>query len=182
MVRNPYPEERLERAVPVGNGIAGSHEIGALWAPTDDPEILKDRLRRRDEQVRKLKEDRAELKVAIKLKTEEAYNEGLLAMAPKLLEIDSAVTELAQKILKRSAEGIADEDLKALKVLLQETTKQRDRLYGKTRQRVTSTSLSASVDINRLQEQSRGVLAAGVEPETVDEIDVDVVDEEMIDE
>ena len=102
-------------------------------------------------------------------------------MAPKLLEIDKRVAEITQALL--TAE-IGEDRLKVLKALLPELSKQRDRLYGKTRQRVQSTSLSASVDINELQRQSRAVLGVGVpDAESAgDVIEAEVVDEEMIDE
>lgn len=179
MARKRIPDELLERAVPVGHGVPGSHEIGALWAPTDDPRILNERLRRREAQVTKLKKDRQELKDAMKLKTEEAYNDGLLAVAPALLEIDKKITAVVDKMLTA---GIDEDNLKVLKALLPELSKQRDRLYGKTRQRVQSTSLSASVDINELQRQAQAMLPKGGAGDPEAAIDVDVIDEEMRDE
>lgn len=170
------PTDLTGKAKRVGHGVPGSHEIDAFWVDTDDPRILKDRIRRYKAQVEKVKRDRSELKVALKLKTEEAYNEGLLASAPKLLEIDTKVTELANKILTRSSEGISEDDLKALKVLLAETTKQRDRLYGKTRQRVSTTSFSASADITEIMNRGRSAALAGVGDDAP--IDVEPLGEE----
>lgn len=175
------PTDPTGRARALPHGLGGA-EIGDGWVDTNDARILKDRLRRREAQVEKLKRDRAELKVAMRLKTEEAYNEGLLSVAPTLLEIDQKIAELAHRILDAPIGG---DELRLLKPLLVELGKMRDRLYGKTRQRVQSTSLSASVDINELQRQSRAALGAGAPgPETAGEdvVDVEPEDEEMIDE
>lgn len=171
-----------ERAVPVGHGVPGSHEFDALWEPSVDPLVLNDRIRRYKAFADKARRDRAEMRQAMKLKTEEAYNEGLLSVAPKLLEIDKKVAELAHTILNAP---IGEDEMKVLKPLLAELTKQRDRLYGKTRARVESTALSASVDINELHRQSQAALgvASSADPESAGEtIEAEVVDEEMIDE
>jgi hypothetical protein len=171
------PTDPNGRAKPVGGGVPGSHEIDAAWGDTDDPRILKDRLRRYKAQVAKVKQDRADMKVAMRLKTEEAYNEGLLSVAPQLLAIDKRVAEITTALLEGH---LGEDELKLLKTLLPELSKQRDRLYGKTRQRVDTTSLSASVDINELQRQSREALPVG-DAERAEPIDVEVLDEEMID-
>jgi hypothetical protein len=150
--------------------VKGSHEIDAFWGDTDDVRVLKDRLRRQKAQVEKLKRDRAELRAAMKLKTEEAYQEGLLSVAPALLEVDKKVTAIANEILSGEIDG---ERLKVLKALLPELGKQRDRLYGKTRQRLEQSTVSASVDINELLRQKQGVLEAAGEV-----IDVEGVEDE----
>lgn len=145
-------------------------EVGDDWEPTVDPEELNRRLERRRRQVVKLKQDRSDLKAAMRLKTEEAYNEGLLSVAPALLEIDKKLAEITQRLLEGDLEG---DDLKLLKTLLPELSKQRDRLYGKTRQRLESSSVSASVDVNELLRQRQGgVLEAG----SGDVVDAEVVE------
>lgn len=166
---------------PVTGRVAGvgNHSIDRDWSPTDDSEELKKRLERKSRQVEKLKADRGELRAAIKLKTEEAYNEGLLSVAPKLLEIDKRVAEITQTILS----GSIDEDaLKLLKALLPELSKQRDRLYGKTRQRVDTTSSSFSADLTELMNRKSVVSLPALPDPASDVVDAEVVDEEMIDE
>lgn len=169
------PRDVGGRAAPVvysdgSNAGVGSHEIDHAWGPTDDVRVLEDRLRRRKAQVEKLKADRRELRESLKLRTEEAYIEGLLANAAKWQELDARVTDLAHSIMSQAV--ISEDDLKVLKAMLPEIGKQRDRAYGKVRQRVSTTSVSASVDINRLQERALGgQLGAGgsvLDPETID--------------
>lgn len=169
------PTDPTGKAMPVGHGVPGSHEIDAFWADTDDPRVLKDRLRRYKAQVEKAKQDRRDLREALKLKTEEAYIEGLLANAAKWQEIDAAITD----IVHQAASGPIDEDaLKVLKGLAPVVEKQRERAYGKVRQRVSTTSVSASVDINRLQESAQAAARLGAgsgDPEVIDVEDAEVV-------
>ena len=75
----------------------------------------------------------------------------------------------------RKSENLGEDELKLLKALLPELSKQRDRLYGKTRQRLSTTSVSASVDINELMRQ--GQAAKSLEPGG-EVIDVEVLDEQ----
>jgi hypothetical protein len=136
--------------------------------------VLEERLYRRKRQVEKLKRDKAELRASLALRTEEAYVRGLLENASRWMELDARATELAGEILGR--EELSEGDLKALRVLLPEISRQRDRAYGKTRQRLESSSVSASVDINELLRQ-RGVgeLVSGdvVDAEVLGEVEGD---------
>lgn len=169
------PTDPNGKAKRVGGGVPSSHEIDAAWGDTDDPRILKDRLRRYKAQVAKVKQDRMDLRAAQKLRFEEGYNEGLLSLAPTLLSIDEKITRMVDEILG----GELDEDrLKLLKALLPELKEQRNRLYGKVRQRLSTTSVSASVDINELQRQSRD---RELERGGSGVVDAEVVDEEVID-
>lgn len=171
MARKRIPDDKLERAVPVppGHGLSGGHEIDAFWDDTDDVAVLKDRIRRKQMQVEKLKEQKALAVAAQALKFEEGYTDALVNLAPQLLAVDEKITSIVNQLL----DGDLDEDqVKLLKALLPELTKQRDRLYGKTRQRLSTTTVSASVDINALMNQNRGEVDPGVV------VDVEVLSEE----
>lgn len=168
----------LERARPLIDPVTGkpaglgNHEIDVSWPDTDDVLVLKDRLRRRKMQVEKLKEQRALARDAQRLKYEEGYTDALVELAPQLLAVDQKITAIVDQLL----DGALDEDqVKLLKALLPELTKQRDRLYGKTRQRLSTTSLSASVDINALMNGGKTVPVL----DEGDVVDVPVLEEEV---
>lgn len=166
---NRKSPDELERARPLpGHGGTGNHSIEHAWAPTDDALVLADRLRRKSMQVEKLKRDKVELRQALSLKTEEAYQEGLLAAAPTLLAIDRKIADIVDRLV---SSDVGEDELRLLKALLPELSKMRDRLYGKSRQRVQSSSVSASVDIGELMARARG---GG---EVLDAVDAEVIDE-----
>lgn len=163
---NRKKPEELERARPVGHGVPGGHEIDAFWADTDDPKVLKDRLRRYKAQVEKVKRDRSELKVALKLKTEEAFVDGQLSIAPLVVETRK---RLAETVARLAAKDVLDDDeLKMMKVGLQQLDRWEDRTYGKTRQRVQTTSFSASADITEIMNRKHGVLSEASEDAPID--------------
>lgn len=165
------PDERLSRQWAQQ---AADMQFGGA-TPTCDPDWLNDRVRKLAMQVRKLKKDmkaeRASRRAALNLQHEEGYKDALLEFAPAMLELDEKIARIALGIIDKVEAGESTGDERAtLRLLLPQVEKQRERLYGRTTQRVDSTMVSASVDVAELARSSRSgrVIDPGPDPDVIE--------------